>query len=391
MNDRTCSLSLLCLSLALGSSLAHAEQWYVEPRAILQTFYDDNVRLTTRGERETAGATIQANVKSGRRTEISDIQLGGRLTSRRYFEASDLDETDASMNALASYRLGRSSFEVQGALDYDSTLTSEVSTSGYVQANKRRIRLFAQPTWTYMLTPRATLELSASYQDVSYEDVDVIPLYDYDYTTAGLTFIYALSERAQASLRATFDRYDASETDLESETRGMLLGMSYQLSETLSLSAFTGVRNSTSRYGTWLGVIETDSSGPLFEVELKKRFEVGSLSLSAQRSMLPSGDGQLLDTTSLSLSYDYPLGPRWTLGLNADAYRNRNSDDDSSSSDRDYFSISPRLGLKLTEELNLALSYRYRLQKYDFRDEEAVSNSIYLNLTYVFPRQLIGK
>ncbi|MFD2110873.1 hypothetical protein [Thiorhodococcus fuscus] len=384
-------LGLLCLPLVLGSSIVVAEQWYVEPRAILETYYDDNVRLTSRDERNTSVANVQADVKAGRRTEISDIQLGARLTSSQYFEASDLDETDGSLNALASYRLGRSSFKLNGAFDYDSTLTSEVATSGYVQVNKRRQRFYIEPTWTYQLTPRASAEMTLSYEDIAYEDVDVIPLYNYDYATAGLTFIYALSERSQAFARATFDRYEASDVGLKSESTGLLLGASYQLSETLSASAYAGVRQTSSEVPTWLGVLKSDSSGPLFQFELNKSFEVGSLNFSAARSMLPSSNGELLDTTSLALAFNYPLSPKWNFRLDADFYRNRSEDDAGSSSDRDYASVAPRFELKLSEELRLALSYRYRWQKYELSDEAAVSNSIHLYLTYVFPQTLIGK
>ncbi|EGV33735.1 hypothetical protein ThidrDRAFT_0424 [Thiorhodococcus drewsii AZ1] len=384
-------VSLLYLPLVLGSSIAVADQWYVKPLAVLEAYYDDNVRLTSRNERNTSVANVRANVKAGRRTEISDIQLGANLTSSRYFEASDLDKTDGSLNALASYDLGRSTFKLNGAFNYDSTLTSEVSTSGYVQANKRRLRFYVQPTWTYQLTPRGSVEMTLSYEDIRYEDVDVIPLYDYDYTTAGLTFIYALSERAQAFTRVTFDRYEASDVGLKSDSTGLLFGASYQLSETLSASAYAGVRQTSSEVPTWLGVQKSDSSGPLFQFELNKRFEVGGLDFSVSRSMLPSSNGELLDTTSLALSFTRPLSHKWNFRLTADAYRNRTEDDAASSSDRDYFAISPRFEFKLSQELNLGLSYRYRWQKYDLSDEAAVSNSLHLYLTYVFPQKLIGK
>jgi hypothetical protein len=143
-----------------------------------------------------------------------------------------------------------------------------------------------------------------------------------------------------------------------------------------------GLRQSKAEIPTFFGIEESENNGPLFEIKMNKKFQVGQLNLTADRTMLPSSNGTLLDTTSVRLGFEYPLGPRWGLSLTADAYRNRSPDDEVSSYDRDYLSLTPKLEHRLSESLVLDLSYRYRWQQYEARPDDAASNAVYLGLQY---------
>ncbi|MBK1719924.1 outer membrane beta-barrel protein [Thiocystis violacea] len=374
--------------LVLGATPAvHAEQWYVEPSASIRALYDDNVRLGSVNNIGSFAATATAEVESGRRSETTELGVRAKLLASRYTEVSDLDETDGMLGFLSARQMGRSRFKFDGEFNYDSTSTSEVSTTGFVQANKRRQRFLLSPSWNYTLTPRSQVEASFSYQGVAYEDVELIPLFDYSFSQVGLTLIHSLSERSQGFSRVTYDKYDASTVDTQSDNYGFELGANYRLSETLTFSAFAGLRHSKAETPGLFGIEETENTGPLFETSLTKTFQVGQLNLKADRSLLPSSSGTLLDTTSLGMSFDYPIGPRWTLSFSAEGYKNRTPDGNSSSSDRDYLSFSPRLRHRLSESLYLDLGYRYRWQKYDTRSDEAESNAIYLGLQYSLPRE----
>lgn len=377
--------------LILGAAEARAEQWYVEPRASVDAFYDDNVRLTNREPRSTSAARAKAEVEAGRRTEVSEIGISANVLATRYSQASDLDETDAALGLKSAYQLGRHRFGLDGALNYDSTLTSEIATSGLVQTNKRRERILLSPSWTYSLTSRLESTASFSYQNVAYEDVKLIPLFNYRFDTAGLTLTYALSERSKVFGRATYARYDADEVNTRSNSYGVEAGANYLLTETMSLTAFAGVRNTKAETPTFFGTYETENTGPIFELALTKSFDQGQFRVTADRSLVPSSSGTLLDTTALGLSLDYRLGPRWTFLLAADGYRNRTPEGDSSGYDRDYLSLSPRLRHRLTQSLDLELSYRYRWQSYDSAASDASSNAVYLTLRYSLPREPLGR
>lgn len=373
------------------STLTHAEQWYVEPRASLQVFYDDNVRLSITNPISSSGGTATAEVEAGRRSEISEIGLSAEVIARRYADASDLDETDTALGLTSAYQWGLSRFGLDASFDYDSTLTSEVATSGLVQVNKRRERVLVSPSWTYTLSSRAQARAGASYQEVTYEDVELIPLFNYSFATADLTLTYGLSERATLFGRASYAKYDADQVDTTSNSVGAEVGASYALSETMSLTTYAGVRNTKAETPTLFGTEETENSGPLFQMELKKSFDRGQVRISADRSVVPSSSGTLLDTTALAASVDYKLAPRWSFLFNARGYRNRTPDGESSGYDRDYLSFSPGIRHKLTESLSVDLSYRYRWQEYDASDNDAVSNAVFLSLRYAMPRDPLSR
>ena len=370
-----------------------ADLWYIEPQAILRGFYDDNVRLQPRNAESSFGAIVRGRVELGRRTEVSDIGLSAEVNSRHYSEVSELDRTDGSLNVAWGYQLERHRLGLNAAFDYDSTLTSEEQTTGLVQVNKRRSRFLVRPSWGYALSERTDLEAGFSYEDVSYEDVDVIPLFDYTFARAGLLAGHDLSERLQLLGRFSYDNFEAAQVKTESTAYGIEAGARYRWSETLALSFLAGLRSADSQTPSLEGVlVDSDTTGPLFELNLKKDFLVGGLEFTAERSLLPSSRGTLLDTTGLTLAFDYPVTPLWTFALNARAYRNRNPGDEVSGNDRDYLQIAPRLQRRLSNALRLDLGYRYRWQdREETAQDAATSNAVFLTLRYVFPREPLGR
>lgn len=382
------------LALLVASSQVGAAQWYIEPRASLDTFYDDNIRLDERHHESTFGTAINASVAAGKRTEITDLAVGLKLSSSRYTETSDLDRTDGSLSLAGDYQLGRSRLGLAAGFDYDSTLTSEQATSGLVQTNKRRRRLAVAPSWKYQLTPRSVMEASYGHEDVSYEDAEAIPLYDYSFDTLTLRDTYALDERLELIGRFGYARYQSDQVDSETESLSAELGVNYLLTETSTVSAFAGIRRSSEELTAVAGGGHQDSSGPLFELAYRKRFERGELALGAERSLLPSSDGSLLDTTGLSLAFRTPLDERWNLGIDARGYRNRNLDASSpgaAGDDRDYLEVTPSVERRLTDAFTLALSYHYRWQSRDGESDDAISNALFLTLTYAPPRESVER
>ncbi|MBK1647121.1 hypothetical protein [Rhabdochromatium marinum] len=372
------------LAIATLLSLsASAQDWYLQSQASLDSFYDDNVRLTSIDAQSSMGAIVRAETKFGRRTEAEEIAINSGISSRRYTGVSELDRTDGFLGLNAAYQLERSRFDLDMRIDYDSTLTSEVETSGFVQTNKRRTRISAAPSWTYSLSNRASLAFGTRYTDVSYEDVGLIPLYNYQMTSSNLNGTYLWSERMQLFSRLTFDHYEADEVGTSSDTIGLLAGGAYAISERLSLTAMLGPRFATVETPTPFGSSENqDSTGMLVDISIEQRFNVGKLGLSGSQALLPSSSGDLVSTTSAGLALDYPFDSRWSLLLNANAYRNRNPGGEEDINDRDYVAVEPRLRHKLGDWWALDLGYRARYQKYTEQQESALSNAVFLNLDY---------
>jgi hypothetical protein len=379
-------------ALTLAAPNVSAQLWYYEAGASFGTFYDDNPQLASGSSAGSFGGTLNAAAWVGRSTEASDIGVSLAADRRLFTDASDLDSTDGTLGLRSSYRLDRHRFGLGANLSYLSTQTSELQTSGLVQVNKPQISVLIAPSWGYALSERTNLDLFLSYQDVSYQDVGDIPLFNYVSTNAGATLGYQWSERLQLLAQTSYAGYDARQVDTaDSTTYGLQLGARYLLSERTSIRALAGVRYADAQTPTVDGLVDTSTTGPLFELELQRQFAVGGFSLAAERSLLPSSQGTLLDTTGLRVAFDYPVTPLWSFGLGAQAYRNRNPGGEITSNDRDFISLSPSLRRRLTESLSLDLTYRVNWQTRETGDDDSISNSIFLGLRYTWPRAPLGR
>lgn len=371
------------LAATLASAPAQAELGYLEPRASLYTFYDDNVGLNRTNAESSPGYILRVSARAGSRTETRDLNLDAEVTRRQYFSDSDRDTTDLGLNGQYLQRIERDRFELGLGLDWDSTLTSEVATSGRVQVRKRRERWSLAPGWERQVSERLSLNAGLSYQDVSYDDGLAAGLVDYSFATLGAGFGYGLDERTQLIGRVSYDRYDADQVRNEVESYGVLGGVAWAVSETWNLTTLLGVRRAEAR--TAAG--REDSTGGLFDIASTWRLETGSLRAGLSKSLTPSGAGGLLDTTRANLRWNHDFDRRLGAVLDLDAYRNREPSGNAGADDRDYYAVAPRLRYRLERDWALELGYRYRYQKYDNQPDGADSNAVFVNIAYTPQRE----
>jgi hypothetical protein len=283
----------------------------------------------------------------------------------------------------SSRKFERSRIGFDGRFDYDSTRTSEEQTSGIVQVDKCRSRVFARPKWDYALTQRTDLNAVVSYESVSYDDVDVIPLFNYTNVGGSAGIGYRLTERLNLFTNLSFDRYEANSVDQTTETYAGVVGAGYAVSPTLKIQGAVGGRDSRSESpAAGGGTITEDTTGVVYVASLSKDFVRGRLRFEAERGLVPTGRGELLDTTSLTLGLDYPVTPRWTMVFDARAYRNREPGGEETANDRDFIRAEPQLVYRLTPDIDVAFAYRYRFQDRDVVDGSATSNAVFLTLSY---------
>ncbi|MEA3276088.1 MAG: hypothetical protein U9Q81_12515, partial [Pseudomonadota bacterium] len=235
-------LTLAGLLAALGSGAASAEGWRFEPSANLETGYDDNVRLTSTDAEEAFSVNLNAALRTIRSSEVTDVRFAIGLAANRYAGISDLDNTSGFAGLELGYRLERQQFRLGLGFTSQSTLTSEVATTGLVQVNRQQNSLTVNPRWSYLLSERATLDLAASYQEVTYEDVRFLPLDNYRLGLVELGGSYLYTERLGLTGRLSYGRYETQGLTNDYDNVDLMAGADYQLSETASLSVFVGVR-----------------------------------------------------------------------------------------------------------------------------------------------------
>ncbi len=356
--------------------------WDFEPGVSLRLFYDDNVRLSSDNPQGSFGGIAEAYGLFSRNSEISEFSIRAAVDYSYYAELSELDNADGALDISYAYRMDRAEFGLNAGFVYDTTLTSEEETTGLVQINKRRSLFEIQPSMEYALSERARVGAEVLLQDVAYEDVQEIVLSNYQFLRFGVNGHYDLNERATMVGRALYDRFDSEQNADQSESVGAEVGLSYRLSERMVLTGLVGGRTASANSENQNQSGNDRSTGPIFELGLERDYELGSIGLVLQRSLLPSGRGTLLDTTRASLVIARPVTERTTARLRAIAVRNRNPDGGVNLNDRDFFLISPGVRWRLAESTWIDLSYRFRMQSREVLDSDAESNAVFLGLSH---------
>lgn len=387
---RDAGVLLVPIALALAVAPVWAQQWQIRPNANVELGYDDNVRTSEASQQGSFVTRARAGMRAIRSTESTNLAMAAGVSLNGFADAADLDNTTGLLGIDWAYDAERNRFGLNLSFDTQSTLTSELATTGLTQINKQRYQLGVRPSWSYSISERSSLSVALSYTDVIYEDVDEIPLFNYRQGNLTLGGSYRLSERAGLNVNLVYGRYDAEGVTNETENLSAQLGADYLLSETMRLAFLIGLRRTeaTSTDLTGLSVTES-SSGPSYRISFSKQLASGgSLSAQAVREVVPSGSAEVLDTTSLTFGFSHPFSERWRLSANATANHNRQAGGEASLSDRQ--SATGRLSVSYTisEDWRLSASYSHRWQQRDELQGKAHANAIFLTLAWSRPWNL---
>jgi hypothetical protein len=196
------------------------------------------------------------------------------------------------------------------------------------------------------------------------------------------------------------------------------VGISRSFSETLSTSWLAGYRETTSdtlvATGFCIGAdpgakfpgcnggspVQTGtakdddtSSGSVYSANITKLLEKGELSANLSRSTNPGGDGELLDTTRLTLIGTHKFSEKLRSSLSI-SYSNAETisrvSNNTRKTDSDFFRIRPKLFWKWHRNWQLAAEYEY-VETENRNSDTARRNAFYLTLSYQHPRISISR
>jgi len=399
----------LVTSLILSTS-SQAAEWSAEPSISLRTGYNDNVRLTQLPHDSVWETALRPGVRFGVAKEHQGLFGKASASIRRYYggsgreSSSVLDREDYFLKTNAYHNTLRNSFRVN--LDYtrDSTLDSELDDTGNViEERATREKITLAPSWITSLNETTRLDLRYQYTDVSFsDDPGVTDLVKYNYDVFSSSLVHQLSPRTQATLSASYSRYQP-DTNLDSDTTSIQAGLSRNLSETITASFLAGIREtkSDSITGTCIlpgftfpncllgiqstGTKENKNTGAVYSFNINKTLETGALGMAISRSSNPNSDGELLDTTRYILSGEYRFTETLRSSLRAEYTENEiivnRAGLEPDQNKQSFFRVRPKLSWRWQREWELAGEYEYA-ENDDYNSRTATRNAFYLTLTY---------
>ena len=306
----------MLVGLALGAgSLARAAQWSIVPEVSWLVDYSSNLLLVPMGQ-AIGGTTLSLDSIFKRETDITEFDLHPHLDLERFDRDTALDANEGSLSGLFSAHSERSSISLTSGYERASTLTTELSDTGIVDANTNRETTSASLALGHDLAERQHLDLLGTYADVIYPDGERVGLVGYRYPQLSLTDTFTLAERTSLSASVLADELRAPLTGYQSHDLSANLGWSRTLSELVKVSLAGGV-------------VQTSASGEtqhgyLWDAHTTRNSELTRWDVDYSRSVQPSGSGFLIRRDALNLSVAQNIAPRLFATLSAQDIRNEN-------------------------------------------------------------------
>ena len=390
---------------------SYAKELYFKPSIKVTGEYDDNKRLLSERFEDAIDTSTYGLITSfdgilGVRSDLYDINLDAKVNINRYFGDFDLDSDDVFLNLTSGININeRNRLGLEGKYTRDTTLTSELDVTGFVQENIPRELWSITPDWTFNLSESKFIQANYSHTEVSYEQSQSIfqnqRLFDFVTDSASITFVHQWNESLQNYATFSALYFDVPEIGRETDEYTINVGMEYNISETWTAGMSLGGRFTHTdltfqspvlvnglpviRNGNFVTeelTVSDDAQGLIFSFSTNKQFETGSMGASYERSTSPQGNGRLQLFDRFSVNYLQRFSRQLTFSLAGGINVSSTSGGVESNNDRTYYYVNPTLRWNLNRQASISGGYRFRMQEFESNDQQAVSNAVFINLNY---------
>jgi len=306
---------IMMTSIAATGSRQQAAgtDWSGTLDAALNAAYVTNPQWIVGSHVSDEAAQLTVDGKTTAQTELGQFTLTPRLSSVRYWHETELNFDTGSIDATYLRKLERGQWNFEGLALTDSTVVSELGTTGLTETNRRHYANSLSLGYTYFISERLSWLLQGAWQDTRYTDAQQFGLTNYTYASASMSPSWAFSSRLNGSLILATDRI-TPEVGFRQD----------DYSASLQLS-----RNVTERYAWHVsaGATHVDagnvggSTSTVFEVGVSRQTERVRWDLSVKRAVLPIGLGYLAPQTSGNLTLVVATTERSSLNLVATGLR----------------------------------------------------------------------
>jgi len=386
----TLALWALVVLPAAGESV-----WTFEPSVKAGIIYNDNIRLVTREHDAVWGRVVVPRLAVEAKGPLSLTKVDAELRYINYTKNEVNNTNIQRFTILSRYQqTPRIRWDLKGNLFRDTVLTPVSATPGFPGAipdpdegadnDARRNRLRLTPSWTRSLTSRNFLTLGYTLYDTTYiGDTGVTPLIDNRSQGGNLGLKRLLSQRSSFSLVGGVAEYNAPDNNTTTKNVTILGRYEHDFSKNLTSLVELGMRNTDVTTGS----VKDQTNNPVYRFVLTQQLhQVTSYQLIAQRRLLPSGIGNVVETDRVDLRFRHKIKPTLSFVLLGRYFRNEQVGNAAASTRRDRWYYFLRAGLvkNLTPRWKIDGAYGYRRQKIKTDNRSADSNSVYANVTYTW-------
>jgi hypothetical protein len=405
----------MAFAVALAAAVAaaaRADEWVLEPSVSGRGAYNDNLQLLPSGGERAFGVSLSAALHGIVRTESRETGLELRATANRYPGKASLDTDDYSAQFAGSLASERSAWGLKASAVRDSTLQTELATTGVVLTRRQRKLLGVSPSYSRALSESLLLTLEAQASRVTYEPG--AGLIDYRTFGASASLKKSLSERLSLAASASRSRYRADDIN-RSDTTAFGGSIDYAADPRLKLSLQASrQRTEIERRGTALvcpltGMIDDPICSffgvPLQAVTLESRTQAwtqaysagatwqfderSSLAFVAGRDLNPTGSGSLVRTDRVGVALKRDFDER--LSGSFDLSRLRSVFLDGPGAPAEYLRVAPALQWQVGPWWSISAGASYTEQRSGTPTLRARAREAFVSAVYAWPRFSVSR
>lgn len=371
-----------CGLLLFSPGAVWAADWYVDADAELATEFNDNPILSREPDKSVWGRRLDVDMLLAAETALTELRLQPQLTVSRYSGSEDLDNDVAQVTIGTRRHWERTSTALSLDWRRDTTLTSELEDTGFIQTTKPRTLRSAHPSIVYAWSERLDTSFHWDYTDVSYQDALFTGLTDYTHQSLGGAVVFKASsrDRLQAELYGT--RFKAPRINNQVTDLGLQTKYRHDWHEYTQVAVTVGMHRVTSELALTGVGYRSEKNGFIGDIALNKNDETTSWRVSMQRTVDPSGSGLLVQNDRFAIDASFHFSPYWTANLNGVYMQNAALQSQLAFDSRRYGRVSAKAIRRLSPNWRLSLQYTYQWHKYLSASQNAEANQVIANISY---------
>ncbi len=388
----------IVLLSGLAGNLAYAAQWYAEPAVLYTAEFSDNRRLVVTSPQDTFGSIYTGALRLGTDTSITRFYVEPSVVIRRYDEEEDLLDSDDTYLQLFLERKGKvSGFTLAANYRDESTIISEfadagdgnpdlddpiVDDTGDARISVNRKRLNIRPKWKYDFGERSGIRLKGRFTTVEFDQIAQLTKSDYDSFGIGVEYLVRASEKLRWGPQITASRFEADQTNNETDNVTALLGLSYKVSPLTTFVIEAGAIYSEASFTEMGAAVTEDSTDGVYKIGFEGTSQVTGWNVFLSRRVNPSGSGFQKTRDQLLASVSRDLSDRTRLIFRTRYYQEESNDVGVTNRDRNYGRAEIQFDWQATRNIAVQFAYQYTRQKQDILPNAADSNVFFATVGY---------
>jgi hypothetical protein len=304
---------------AVNATPASAGAWTTSGRVSGGATYDDNVLFVADQPIHDYYGRLEA---TGNLQFVGDhlrFELQPRLVAYDYASFKANSRVDQYIKGSLTDSGERWKSPLSLSVARDTTLTSEIGTTGLTEINKRHESLQANWTPSYQASEKLNVGTQLSVQTSRYKDAANTTLLDYDYGSAALNAGYAITALSTLKLQASAGRLQVvHQPRYTQKNYDMTVGYSRQIGEKWQADASFGPSVIQTR------AQQAASRGDVYHLGATRTAERGRFSFGLDQLITPNGFGVLSKRQAATLDWRYAVSERISVGFSGQWSRTRN-------------------------------------------------------------------